>query len=152
VTFSLDHRLADSSLHIADWDLCRVCLKNDKTWHWLYLVPMRDDVREFCDLPPADQQTLMSEITRAQTALKTLYGAEKINTAALGNMVPQLHIHIFARYAADPAWPKPVWAVDLPEVPYDAHMRDTEIEKLRAHFAAHPQQEMAKEDKTACQR
>jgi diadenosine tetraphosphate (Ap4A) HIT family hydrolase len=160
VTFSLDHRLADSSFHVEDWDLCRVCLKNDQNWPWLYLVPMRQDVREFCDLSAADQQTLMTEIARAQAALKALYSPDKINTAALGNMVPQLHIHIFARYTTDPAWPKPVWALDIAEQPYDPAARDAEIAKLRAHFAADNQQtdrqadpsKMAQGDKTACQR
>lgn len=135
MTFMLDHRLADSSFWVEDWALCRVCLKNDKTWPWLYLVPMRDDVREFCDLSDADQQVLMSEIARAQSALKALYAPDKINTAALGNMVPQLHIHIFGRYQTDAAWPKPVWAVELAEQPYTDAERDAEIQKLRAFFA-----------------
>ena len=153
VTFTLDHRLADSSFHVEDWALCRVCLKNDKNWPWLYLVPMREGVREFCDLSPDDQSLLMAEIARAQNALKALYAPDKINTAALGNMVPQLHIHIFARYKTDAAWPKPVWALDIPEVPYDAAARDAEIARLRAHFAGtHEQQAETKGDKTACQR
>lgn len=135
MTFTLDHRLADSSFWVEDWALCRVCLKNDKTWPWLYLVPMREDVREFCDLSDADQQILMSEIARAQSALKALYAPDKINTAALGNMVPQLHIHIFGRYQTDAAWPKPVWAAELAEQPYTNAERDAEIQKLRAHFA-----------------
>jgi len=136
VAFTLDHRLADSSFWIEDWALCRVCLKNDKTFPWLYLVPMRDGVREFCDLSAADQTLLMSEMTRAQAALKALYAPDKINTAALGNMVPMLHIHIFGRYQNDAAWPKPVWAMDIPEQAYTDTERDAEIQKLRGHFAA----------------
>ena len=136
MTFTLDHRLADSSFWVEDWALCRVCLKNDKTFPWLYLVPMRDGVREFCDLSAADQQLLMTEMTRAQSALKALYAPDKINTAALGNMVPMLHIHIFGRYHNDAAWPKPVWAMDIPEQAYTDTERDAEIQKLRGHFAA----------------
>lgn len=151
--FALDHRLADSSFHIEDWSLCRVCLKNDKNWPWLYLVPMREGMREFCDLAPADQMQLMAEMARAQAALKTIYAPDKINTAALGNMVPQLHIHIFARYEKDAAWPKPVWAHDIAEVPYDDAARQTEIDRLRAHFAADGfEQKTMQGDKTACQR
>lgn len=136
MAFTLDHRLADSSFWVEDWALCRVCLKNDKTFPWLYLVPMRDGVREFCDLSDADQALLMSEMTRAQAALKALYAPDKINTAALGNMVPMLHIHIFGRYHNDAAWPKPVWALDIPEQAYTDAERDAEIQKLRGYFAA----------------
>ncbi len=136
MTFTLDHRLEGSSFWVEDWALCRVCLKNDKTFPWLYLVPMRDGVREFCDLSTADQQILMSEMTRAQAALKALYAPDKINTAALGNMVPMLHIHIFGRYHNDAAWPKPVWAADIAEQAYTDAERDAEIQKLRGYFAA----------------
>lgn len=149
MAFTLDHRLADSSFWLEDWALCRVCLKNDKTFPWLYLVPMRDGVREFCDLSAADQTLLMSEMTRAQAALKALYAPDKINTAALGNMVPMLHIHIFGRYQNDAAWPKPVWAMDIPEQPYTDTERDAEIQKLRGYFAADQKLATTKKDNIA---
>lgn len=136
MSFSLDHRLADSSFQVEDWALCRVCLKNDKTLPWLYLVPMREGVREFSDLAAADQQTLMAEMARAQKALQALYAPDKLNTAALGNMVPQLHIHIFGRFQNDFAWPKPVWAAEWAEQPYTDAERDSEITRLREYFSA----------------
>ncbi len=130
MTFVLDHRLEESSFFIEDWPLCRVALRNDKTWPWLYLVPRREGVQEFCDLNEVDQQQLMQEISRAQKALQNLYKPTKINTAALGNMVPQLHIHVFARFKEDPAWPSPVWAVQGAEIPYTESEKNEAIKKL----------------------
>jgi diadenosine tetraphosphate (Ap4A) HIT family hydrolase len=134
MTFILDHRLEQSSFFIADWDLCRVALRNEKTWPWLYLVPRRADIRETYELTPDDQAHLMHEISRAARALQFVYKPEKINVAALGNMVPQLHVHVFARFTDDPAWPKPVWALQRDEVPYDNSEKQTQIEKLKECF------------------
>ncbi len=134
MTFEMDHRLADSSHFIEDWKLCRVSLKSDKTWPWLYLVPRRESVREIYDLPLADQQQLVREMSDAAYALNTLYKADKINTAALGNMVPQLHVHIFARFKSDAAWPKPVWAIQTAEIPYTESEKNVDIHKLKNFF------------------
>lgn len=134
MAFVLDHRLEGSSFFIEDWDLCRVSLKNDKTWPWLYLVPRRDNIREIYDLTPADRALLMHEISRAAEALHAIYQPEKINTAALGNMVPQLHVHVFARFKHDPAWPKPVWAVQTNEISYTDSEKNAEILKLKKSF------------------
>jgi diadenosine tetraphosphate (Ap4A) HIT family hydrolase len=133
-SFVLDSRLADSSFFIEDWELCRVALKNDKTWPWLYLVPRRANIREIYELTAADQTLLIQEISWASKALQTVYQPEKINVAALGNMVPQLHVHVFARFKNDPAWPKPVWAVQLDEISYTDAERNTHIEKLKNCF------------------
>lgn len=132
--FALDKRLDDSSHFIEDWPLCRVSLKSDRTWPWLYLVPRRDGIREMHELTADDQVQLIHEIGMAQQALQTLYTPDKINTAALGNMVPQLHIHIFARYKTDAAWPKPVWAIQTDEIPYTETDKLAEIQKLKSCF------------------
>ncbi len=145
LTFTLDHRLADSSHFIEDWGLCRVSLKNDKTWPWLYLVPRRENIREICDLSAADQLLLVQEMALAQKALMALYAPDKINTAALGNMVPQLHIHLFGRYKTDAAWPRPVWAIQAEEIPYTEDEKNAEIQKLKACFA-----QLQRGEKTAC--
>lgn len=128
MTFVLDHRLKDSSFEIAQWPLCYVGLRNDSTYPWLYLVPRRDGISEIFDLTPQDQAQLAREIARAGEILKKLFAPAKINTAALGNMVAQLHVHIFARFENDPAWPKPVWAVHTDEIPYN----DNELEQRLA--------------------
>ena len=132
--FVLDPRLKAGSFFICDWDLCRVSLKNDKTFPWLVLVPQRRDIREIFELAEADQMQLTREISRAARALKTVCSADKINIAAYGNMVPQLHIHVFARFQGDPAWPKPVWAVQHGEIPYTDLEKETEIEKFKNCF------------------
>lgn len=134
MTFLLDGRLEESSFFIEDWDLCRVALKNDKTLPWLYLVPRRAHVREIYDLPSADQGLLMREISLASRTLHVLYRPEKINTAALGNMVPQLHVHIFARFKGDLAWPRPVWAVQWNEIPYTVPEKEEAARKLKECF------------------
>lgn len=135
MTFTLDHRLADSSHFIEDWDLCRVSLKNDATYRWLYLVPRLGGIREIFDLSTGQQEQLVHEIAQAGRALQKLYNADKINTAALGNMVPQLHVHVFARFKTDPAWPSPVWAVQTAEIPYTNDDKNIEIQRLKQTFA-----------------
>ena len=137
MNFKLDHRLEESSFFIEDWPLCRVALRNDATYKpWLYLVPRRDNIREIYQLGKADQQQLLVEMTQAQRAIDMLYKPSKINTAALGNMVPQLHVHIFARYEKDPAWPRPVWAVQGDEIPYTDSEKHDVIGKLKEYFAS----------------
>ncbi|TAL28565.1 MAG: HIT domain-containing protein [Alphaproteobacteria bacterium] len=143
--FVLDERLASSSFFIEDWPLCRVALKSDRTWPWLYLVPRRDNIREICELSVLDQVDFIREVAMAQQALQILYKPEKINTAALGNMVPQLHVHVFARYKDDRAWPQPVWAVQAAETPYTDQEKQAEIQKLKKCFEG-----LRRGDKAAC--
>ena len=124
--FTLDPRLAADTAFIADWDLSRVLLMNDARYAWLILVPRRPGAVELSDLSSPHRTTLMNEIARAVQMLKQQTGAAKINVGALGNVVPQLHIHIVARNPGDPAWPGPVWG-HSPAVPYTAEARDAFI-------------------------
>lgn len=116
--FELHPRLAEDTLEIARWSLCHVHLMKDARYPWIILVPARANIREFHHLTEADQITLWNEIRRASEGLEKATHAEKLNVAALGNMVPQLHVHIIARFSSDPAWPAPVWGVGE-AVPYD---------------------------------
>ena len=109
MTFALDHRLARDTLVVGDMPLCRLLLMNDARWPWLVLVPRLEDVVELIDLELADQTQLMDEAGRAARFLKTRAEVDKINVAALGNIVRQLHLHVVARIIGDPAWPRPVW-------------------------------------------
>jgi diadenosine tetraphosphate (Ap4A) HIT family hydrolase len=143
--FVLDQRLESSSHFIEDWSLCRVALKSDRTWPWLYLVPRREGIREIYELSAQDQVQLVREMSMAAEALNLLYKPDKINTAALGNMVPQLHIHIFARYKDDPAWPRPVWAVQADEIPYTDEDKNVQIQKLKHCF-----DDLRRGNKAAC--
>lgn len=113
-TFILHPQLSADTFVLGDWPLCRVLRMNDRAFPWLILVPHVADVREIIDLGEAQQQALMAEIARASRALKALLNPDKLNVAALGNAVPQLHVHVIARYKTDPAWPRPIWGVQPP--------------------------------------
>ena len=117
--FSLHPRLAADTHHVGDLPLCSVLLMDDARYPWLILVPRRPDLREIIDLPAAERAILIEEIAVASRVLRDVSGAEKLNIGAIGNVVPQLHIHVVARSVADPEWPAPVWERGAP-VPYDA--------------------------------
>ena len=107
--FSLDPRLAADSEAVARIGLCELRLMNDRRWPWVLLVPQRAGIEEMHALTPLDQALLTFETNLVAQALKNLTGCTKINTAALGNIVRQLHVHVVARNEGDPAWPGPVW-------------------------------------------
>lgn len=133
--FQLHPQLAADTVPVANWPLCQVLLIKDANYPWLVLVPARDDLRDFDDLAPDDLQQASAEIVRASRALKTVFTPDKINVGALGNMVPQLHIHLIARFADDPAWPQPVWGV-VPALPYTADALESRLTLLRDAFGA----------------
>lgn len=116
--FVLDERLARDSESILKLGLCDLRLAKDSRWPWLILVPQRPDVSEMFDLTPLDQAVLTFEQVTVGTALKKATGAEKINIAAIGNIVRQLHVHVVARFENDPNWPGPIWGFGQ-SVPYD---------------------------------
>jgi len=115
--FALHPLLIKDTVALIDWPLCRVTLMNDAHYPWLVLVPRRPGLRDLDEVADADRGQLGAEVTLASRILKKLTGAEKMNVAALGNVCPQLHIHVIARFAEDAAWPKPVWGV-VPGQPY----------------------------------
>jgi len=115
--FALDPVIAGLTRLLADWPLCRVLLYNDSRYHWGLLVPRRAGAIEMCDLGAADQGQLMAEIVTLSGFIRTLPGVEKLNVGNLGNMVPQLHVHVVGRFKGDPAWPGPVWGHSA-AVPY----------------------------------
>jgi diadenosine tetraphosphate (Ap4A) HIT family hydrolase len=98
--------------------LSQVLILNEARFPWLLLVPRRANVVELIDLEPADQVQLTMEITRAGGALRAITGCDKLNVAAIGNIVSQLHVHIVARWRTDAAWPRPVWGL-LPPQAYE---------------------------------
>jgi len=109
-TFELDPRLATNPL-VLDWPLCSILLENDARFPWLVLVPRRAGVREIFDLHDQDRTQFYLEVTAATERLSTAMKPTKMNVAMLGNMVPQLHAHVIARFEGDAAWPGPVWGV-----------------------------------------
>lgn len=134
MTFVLHRQLAADTVPVCDLDLCRVLLCTDQTYPWLILSPMTDGLRDLHDLGAADGVTAMAEIRRCSQALVDLFAPDKMNVAALGNQVPQLHIHIIARFETDPAWPGPIWG-KAPAKLYDAADREALVAKLREALA-----------------
>ncbi len=122
--FSLHPQLAADTYPVAETALCQVLLSKDARYPWLILVPHQPDLRELHDLAPSDQSVLMAEITHIAAAMQREWRADKTNVAALGNMVPQLHIHIVMRFATDAAWPAPIWGVGQPEAYSDTALTD----------------------------
>jgi diadenosine tetraphosphate (Ap4A) HIT family hydrolase len=108
-TFALDSRLAADTHRVGDLEFSRVLLTDDARFAWLILVPRRAGLRDLIDLPREDQHVLLDEINFCAHALHALEKPDKLNIAALGNMVAQLHVHVIARFANDAAWPRPVW-------------------------------------------
>ncbi len=115
--FSLHPKLSEDTITLGDFPLSRLLLMNDSTYPWFILVPRRADLREIHELTEADQQQLLKESSQLARQLVALFKADKLNVAALGNLVPQLHLHHIVRYQDDPCWPAPVWGRTLP-IPY----------------------------------
>jgi diadenosine tetraphosphate (Ap4A) HIT family hydrolase len=128
--FKLHRQLETDTAFVAEWALSRALLMDDSRFPWLVLVPRRVDVMEIHDLAHAERMVLIEEIARAAKGLKSLRGATKINVAALGNLVPQLHIHVVARMPNDAAWPAPVWGCGS-RLPYSEVTRIALIEWLK---------------------
>ena len=129
-TWSLNPRLKEDTIDIGDLPLSRVLVIKDANYPWLLLVPRRAGAVEIIDLDEVEQAQLMTEVSRVARALKEITKCDKLNIAALGNAVPQLHVHIIARRTSDAAWPRPVWGV-VPPLAHDAEEVQNFISALR---------------------
>ena len=109
--FQLHPRLAADTVIAGRFKLSLCLLVNDARYPWCILVPQREGISEIYQLPEDDQYQLQRESSRLAEAMMTLFTADKMNLAALGNLVPQLHLHHVARYRDDAAWPGPIWGV-----------------------------------------
>jgi diadenosine tetraphosphate (Ap4A) HIT family hydrolase len=128
--WSLHPQLQKDTIDIGDLPLCRVLVIKDANYPWLLLVPRRPETVEIIDLDEVGQAQLMTEISRVARALKEITKCDKLNIAALGNVVPQLHVHVIARRSSDAAWPRPVWGV-APPLAHDAEEVQHFISALR---------------------
>lgn len=129
----IDSRLENCSFFVCDLKLSQVRLHKNATYPWIMLIPKRNDITEIIQLSDEDQHQLMHEIALSSQIMQALFAPEKLNVAALGNVVAQLHIHIVARYNTDPAWPDPIWG--KPEVQdYSDEKLDMIINTLKKHF------------------
>lgn len=107
--FILHPELQKGCIELGDFKLCKVLLMNDSQFPWFILVPRKADIKEIFQLSHDDQNQLLKESSFFSEQIHKLFKADKLNVAALGNMVPQLHIHHIVRYKDDPAWPAPIW-------------------------------------------
>jgi diadenosine tetraphosphate (Ap4A) HIT family hydrolase len=122
--FQLDERLARDTVLATVTGLCQLRVMKDGRWPWVMLVPQRNGVSETFELTPLDQAMLTFETNMVASALKQVTGAKKINVAAIGNIVSQLHVHIVARSEGDPNWPGPIWGFGSSEPRSEAYMKD----------------------------
>ncbi|MEE1888457.1 HIT family protein [Pseudomonas carassii] len=129
--FTLDSRLQEDSLVLGDLPLCRLLLSKDANYPWFILVPRRADITEVFELDEADQQQLWVETTALAEVLKDAFAADKMNVAALGNVVSQLHMHVIVRRQGDAAWPAPVWG-KVPAIGYTQEQVDGIRQQVRA--------------------
>lgn len=130
LAFALDPRLAADSHALASLELSELRLHADSSYPWLILVPRIAATRELIDLDPAQQHQLLTEINRCSHLLTRAFHPHKLNVAALGNVVEQLHVHVIARFRDDPAWPAPVWG-RAPTVAYAPDALNARIKQLR---------------------
>jgi diadenosine tetraphosphate (Ap4A) HIT family hydrolase len=118
--FAVDPAFQAGSIAVGDLPLCQVRLQADARWPWLVLIPRRPGLREVEDLSAVERARLIEETVLAGQAVRALgaatgFAVQKLNIGALGNVTPQLHVHVVGRRAGDPAWPGPVWGVGVAE-------------------------------------
>lgn len=130
MNFQLHERLRADTMGLGSTSLCEIRLMNDSTWPWVLLVPAVPGIREIYQLSADQQHQLIRESSVLSEAMMEAFGGDKMNVAALGNMVPQLHLHHIVRFEGDPAWPGPIWGKQAP-VPYS----EEELEQVRQRLA-----------------
>jgi diadenosine tetraphosphate (Ap4A) HIT family hydrolase len=130
VSFEIHPRLIADTSFVADWPLCRVLLMEDARYFWLVLAPRVENATEITELSAEQRALLMEEAARAGQIIKGA-GAAKLNIGSLGNLVPQLHLHVVGRDPGDAAWPGPVWGHSAP-LPYGTAERTARIALVRS--------------------
>lgn len=135
--FVLDQRLLQDTLPVGDFPLSRLLLSNDAQYPWFILVPRRADISEIFQLSETEQLQLWKETTQLSRILQQLFEADKMNVAALGNVVSQLHMHVIVRHKGDAAWPAPVWGKH-PAVSYTSEQAAAIIGRVKAALVSDP--------------
>lgn len=143
----LHPQLKEDCFILGEFSLCTLLLLNDANYPWFILVPNREDISEICQLSETDQQQLMSESMFFSRCLEQVFHPDKLNIAALGNVVPQLHIHHIARFTTDACWPAPVWGAAA-AITYDGKALKTIKNQLVAYFKEHCEQTFQWADNT----
>jgi len=130
IKFELHPRLAADCETLGELSLAQVLLMRDANYPWVILVPKVNDIRELHELSEKDQQQLIAESSFVSARMQDIFRADKMNVAALGNMVPQLHVHIIARFENDPAWPNPIWGAVNP-LAYSPEALSEQVKRLQ---------------------
>ena len=128
--FELHERLKKDTFPVAPLDVSLLLLMNDRSLPWFILVPQRESIRELDELSREDRAAVMEEVALLSQVLRHLYNPDKINVGALGNLVPQLHVHVLGRYQTDRAWPGPIWGTG-PPAPYTQEEADAVCARVR---------------------
>jgi diadenosine tetraphosphate (Ap4A) HIT family hydrolase len=129
--FQLHFQLEKDCISLGKFELCQVLLMNDSQFPWFILVPQRAEIREIYELSHEDQIMLISESSYLAENLTTIFAADKLNIAAIGNMVEQLHLHHIVRYKTDKAWAAPIWG-KFAATPYSTQ----QLEDLKARLTS----------------
>jgi diadenosine tetraphosphate (Ap4A) HIT family hydrolase len=130
--FALHPQLQQDCQLLGQFSLCQLLLMNDANYPWFILVPMREAISEIYQLAEHDQQQLWRESANLSEVLMSIFKGDKLNIAALGNVVPQLHVHHVVRYQGDASWPAPVWG-KAPARPYNHNEYQVLLDKLYQH-------------------
>ena len=130
--FKINNKFLKSSYHIADLKLCSVRLNDNSKFPWLILIPKRKNVTDISELNSKDQILLMKEIVLVSRLMKKLFKTPKLNIEKIGNIVPQLHIHIISRKKTDSSWPLSVWVIKGKK--YSAKNLKDVLNKIRSAF------------------
>lgn len=136
-SFALHPKLAEDTVPFGNLSLCQLLLMKHADYPWIILVPRVPDAREIIELTLPQRHMLMDDMTAASHLMQQVFEPFKLNIAALGNQVPQLHVHVIARSESDPAWPNPVWG-KAAEQPWNERLEQARLEVLRAGLLKSP--------------
>jgi diadenosine tetraphosphate (Ap4A) HIT family hydrolase len=130
IQFQLHPRLKQDCIAIGRFDLCQLLMMNDSQYPWFILVPEKAGIKEIYQLGKTERRVLTDESSFLAEKMAALYNADKLNIAAIGNLVPQLHIHHVVRYQSDKAWPAPIWG-KFAAVPYTRQQITDNIDRVK---------------------
>ncbi len=134
--FFIDPQILSSCFELGNWPLCRVLLKNNAEYPWLILVPRINGVQEVDDLPKESRYKLIDEIIKLSSIIRIYFKPDKLNVAYLGNIVPQLHVHVVARFTHDKLWPHSIWQASQGNTSYAGHVLIPLLDDLRIQINA----------------
>lgn len=129
--FSIDERIQSGGFFLGDWPLSQVFLKNEAHYPWFILVPRKKNITELYQLVKEERELLMEEINQLSLLVNDYFKPDKLNIGTLGNVVPQLHVHIVARTQLDSLWPQGVWQTSMEATPYDEKSLELLLPVLR---------------------